>query len=487
MVTEILAGFVVAPFLVRRLGVTGYGLWIVIGSLGGYFSFVDFGMRGSVGRQLAACRATGDWEEANRIINTALAILSALAVLVIVGVGLSSMALDRMFEVPADQIGNARLALLLVGANLALSFPLQIFDGNLWAAQRFDVLNLVDIPATLVRIGLTFAFVRNGNDIVTLALITLVTSAGSGVIKAAISFRMDRFLAISARHIRRESGHVLFGYGWWNFVLALARLTKTQFSPLLIGSFLNVALVTPFSIARRLQDYAHKVIWTATGVLIPIATGFHARAEVAPQQRLFVEGGKYATAFATFFVVYFICLGRSVIGLWMGPQFSYAAALLIILTLGEYVQMTQSLTGSIILATARHKMLAWLAVVETVITLGLVVLVARPFGLIGVCFALAVPQVVFSGIGTVILGCRVTGVGFAKYLQEAVLPAFIAAIIPAVALAVVTFWKQPYSWATLGAYSFGYGLTYVASCWMILKPTTIERLLSDTKAALFHA
>ena len=370
MVTEILAGFIVAPFLVRRLGVTGYGLWIVIGSLGGYFSFVDFGMRGSVGRQLAACRATGDWEEANRIINTALAILSALAVLVIVGVGLSSMVLDRMFEVPGDQIGNARLALLLVGANLALSFPLQIFDGNLWAAQRFDVLNLVDIPATLVRIGLTFAFVRNGNDIVTLALITLVTSAGSGVIKGAISFRMDRFLAISRRHIRRESGHVLFGYGWWNFVLALARLTKTQFSPLLIGSFLNVALVTPFSIARRLQDYAHKVIWTATGVLIPIATGFHARAEVAPQQRLFVEGGKYATAFATFFVVYFICLGRSVIGLWMGPQFSYAAALLIILTLGEYVQMTQSLTGSIILATARHKMLAWLAVVETVITLG---------------------------------------------------------------------------------------------------------------------
>ena len=83
---------------------------------------------------------------------------------------------------------------------------------------------------------------------------------------------------------------------------------RLQLSPVMIGSILGIAMVTPFSIARRLQDYAHKVIWTATGVLVPVATGFHARSQEEQQQRLFIEGAKYSTLMAVFFVGYFLSL-----------------------------------------------------------------------------------------------------------------------------------------------------------------------------------
>ena len=53
MIFEMVAGFLLAPYLVRRLGVTTYGLWIVIGAFTGYFALLDLGLRGSVGRQLA--------------------------------------------------------------------------------------------------------------------------------------------------------------------------------------------------------------------------------------------------------------------------------------------------------------------------------------------------------------------------------------------------------------------------------------------------
>ena len=269
-------------------------------------------------------------------------------------------------DIPADQLSNAQIALGIVGLNLALSFPLQIFDGYLWAAQRFDILNVVDIPAAALRVLMTFALVKDPGDIVVLSVITLVTQAGSGIVKGVISFRSDRFLRIRASLVSRGAARALFGYGWWNFVLTIARLTKTQLSPILIASVAGVAQVTPFSIARRLQDYAHKVLWTATGVIVPVATGFHARSESEQQQRLFIEGGKYSASAALFLVSYLVCVGRPLIALWMGPEFAYVAVLLAILSIGELVQMTQSLTGSIVLATARHKTLAWMAVIETV-------------------------------------------------------------------------------------------------------------------------
>jgi len=482
-----IAGFVVAPLLVRRLGTTGYGLWIVIGSLRGYFGLLDLGLRGSVGRQLAFHRARSDHEATNRTLSSAFAILGSLGILIVLATLIAAGLFDRIFQPPVDLIDDARLALLIVGLNLAITFPLQVFDGNLWAAQRFDILNLVDIPMTIARVALTFAVVRDASDIVLLATLTLLITAGSGAIKAAVSFRQDPSLRIRPRFVSRDTSRGLFGYGWWSFVLTMARLTKTQLSPILIGAQLGIPFVTPYSIARRLQDYAHRVLWTATGVAVPIATGFHARAEISQQQNLFIEGGKYATVAAIYFVAFFACLGRTLIGLWMGPAFMSASILLLVLSLGEFVQMTQSLTGSIILATARHKVVALVAVLETAISVILVAIVVQPYGLFGVCLALAVPQVLFSGIGTMIYGCKVTKVSVTEYLKKAVLPAVTAGAVPVALLGIITRWSMPSGWGPFLLYSAVYSLVYFAACVIVLRPPLGVAALTDLKTALFRS
>src|SRR4051812_29197148 len=84
LVVQLLAGFVVAPFLVHRLGETRYGLWILIASLTGYFSLLDLGVCGSVGRNIAFHRAKGDQDGVNGILNTALAFLFGVALVVMV-------------------------------------------------------------------------------------------------------------------------------------------------------------------------------------------------------------------------------------------------------------------------------------------------------------------------------------------------------------------------------------------------------------------
>lgn len=52
-VSEAAVAFLIAPYLVRELGATTYGIWLVIGSLVTYFGLLDLGVRGSVGRFLA--------------------------------------------------------------------------------------------------------------------------------------------------------------------------------------------------------------------------------------------------------------------------------------------------------------------------------------------------------------------------------------------------------------------------------------------------
>src|SRR5690349_16468129 len=133
MAAGMLVGFVVAPFLIHRLGETTYGLWILIGSLTGYFGLLDLGVRGSVGRYIAYHRAQNDQEEVNTTVNTALAVLCILAGLALVGTLTICLVFFHLFDVPADQVVSVRLALIIVGINLAVSFPLNLFDAILWA------------------------------------------------------------------------------------------------------------------------------------------------------------------------------------------------------------------------------------------------------------------------------------------------------------------------------------------------------------------
>src|SRR2546427_144182 len=78
--------------------------------------------------------------------------------------------------------------------SLALSFPLGVFSGTLWARQRFDLQNAVDIPTVLVRAGLTFWLIDGPGDLAQLAWLTLWTSLANGLVKALVSFRIDRQL-----------------------------------------------------------------------------------------------------------------------------------------------------------------------------------------------------------------------------------------------------------------------------------------------------
>ena len=136
----------------------------------------------------------------------------------------------------------------------------------------------------------------------------------------------------------------------------------------------------------------------------------------------------------------------------MGPEFAYVAVLLAILSIGELVQMTQSLTGSIVLATARHKTLAWMAVIETVVSIVAIVAFSAPYGLVGVCLALAIPQFFLSGVATFLYGCRITGVSVGRFTTKAFSPALASAAIPVACLIAAITWHSPDTWIRLFVY-----------------------------------
>ncbi len=469
MGVTMLTGFIVAPYLVHRLGDTVYGLWILIASMSGYFGLLDLGVRGSVGRYVAYFRARGEEIEVSRTLSTAFALLGGVAILALIATGLVLLVFFHLFDVPPEHVAAARLAILIIGINLALTFPVSVFDGVLWGFERFDLLNAVDIPTTIVRTGLTFWFVKGPDDILALAWITLITTAGNELLKMVLAFHCDRELRIRVRFIDRTHAKNLYGYGFWQFLLQIARQVSGQIGPLVIGGMVAVAAVTPYSIAARLIQYASQFIVAATGVLTPLATALHARNDARSEKHLFVEGGKWCTAFALMACAGLIGLGEPLLKLWMGPAIaSSSMPMLLVLTCGELLAMSQWLTYSIMLGKAKHRAVAISSLAEGVIAGVGGALVAPYWGAYGVCWVFAVAGFACRGVFQVVYACRVMNISGWQYLSQAIMGPAALGVAAYAVLALVVWSHTPDAWLEFFSYGIGFAVAYAAAAVLLL-------------------
>jgi O-antigen/teichoic acid export membrane protein len=466
--TNMLAVFLVAPFLVHSFGDTTYGLWVLIGSLTSYFGLLDLGVRFSVGRSIAFHRAKGDPEGVNAIVNTTLVILGTTALLALAGTVGVSFLFFHLFHVPPSQEPEVRLAILLVGANLAVALALDTFEAALWASNRFDLINIIDIGTIILRLVLILYFVGQGYGLVALALITFLLTVGNCGAKTVAALRVNPQLRLGWSYVKREAFHSLFHYSSWYFLLSIARMVTAQIAPILIGVWLSVELVTSYNIAARLVSYATSVVAASAGVLTPLATALHAREQHSRQQELFLQGGKYCLALAIFFLSLLLILGKPLITLWMGPAFEHAYRLLVILTLGEALPMSQLLSFTIIVGMARHKALACLSVVDNVIVVGLAAALVTPYNVAGICLALALGGALCRGALQLWYACRLLHLRLRECAVRSLFPPLLTAAVPVAGLAVLASWHPPANWPLLILYTGGFGISYGIACTFLL-------------------
>jgi O-antigen/teichoic acid export membrane protein len=467
--THMSAGFLTVPYLLLQLGQGGYSLWALIASLTGYFDLLDLGLRGSLGRNIAFQHARGNQAGVRAVFNTGLALLSAGGLLVLVGTVGVLLIFTDLFRVPAGQVAETHWALLIVGVNLALVFPFFAFEAVLWAYQRFDLINGIEIPGVILRTALTFWLVTGQSGLLTLALITLSVTVLSGAAKIVLAFRVEPGLRLRLGDFSRTAAQELYGFGIWCVLMQVGRVVTVRAGEPIIGNRLAVALVAPFSVAARLVGYANNLLCQTTGVLTPLATAMHARGKYTQQQVLFVQGGKFCLALALFFWGLFYFLGGPLLDLWTHGRLPQAWSVLAILIAGEVLPMSQWVTYSTVLGMNRHRVWACMGILEAISVIALGLTVGQAHGLLGVAACVAAPACLCRGLVPLVYGCCILDVPLWRYLAQGLLPAVAAMALPVSLLALVTQWAAPTNWFSLIAYGAGYGLC----CLLIAGPVLL--------------
>src|SRR5205809_4221193 len=256
---NVLVGIFLSPYVLHHLGDEAFGLWVLIFSITGYYGLFDLGIRSSIVRYVAKYSAINDYEELNRLVNTAMASYGTVGILALLLTLSGAFYVASVFKISANFLSTTRLLFLMVGTAVSLGFPLGVFGGILEGLQRFYLLNFTSISSTLLRALLIVLALRHGNGLLTVALITVSLPLLAALVNATVVFHLVP-LRFSPRYVDRSSLRRIANYSGATFMIILAGRLRFKTDAMVIGTFVSSAAITYFAIGSRLVDYAGEVI-----------------------------------------------------------------------------------------------------------------------------------------------------------------------------------------------------------------------------------
>jgi O-antigen/teichoic acid export membrane protein len=473
--------FFQSPFIVRTLGNTNYGIWVLVGSLVGYLGLLDFGVRAAVTRYVAKLHADEADTDASKLVSTALSIFGALGVLALIGSVVIALAILPRFHFSPSDLATARFVVILGGLTLTSGLASGAFGGVIVGLQRFDVSAKIDI--TLAGLGALAVYIclTMGFGIAGLATLALTFSIVRTLAICLVAFRLYPELHIRPRWHQGWSRQI-FSFSVFSTLMTFSTTLILYSDSLVIGAFLPAAQITFFSIASSLTEYSRTLIRGISTTMTPRVSAIEGT-DPENISRLVLGVARIATLLILPIGITFFLRGGAFIGLWMGPSYTNASGVpLRILTGAMIFSAATQVVGSSMLGLSKHKVLVPVFIAEAAANFGLSVFLIRRIGLPGVAWGTMVPNLVTSLIMFPLLTRRILGTRLWPYYREAWLRPLVAMIPFAIATALVERYLPGGNLFTYFAGVVAVLPLAVAGAWLIaMNPAERETLLIAVK------
>jgi O-antigen/teichoic acid export membrane protein len=390
-------GFFLSPFIVRHLGDSAYGIWVLLVSLTGYLGFLDLGIRGAVTRYVAKFHSEKSHEQSSHTVSSACGLFIVLGIVAIAVSVLFAVFAVPHFRIPLSYSRTVQIVFVIAGANVAVSLLSGVFGGVLVGLQRFDLYNSIALSVTGVRVVAIVTALRDGRGLTSLALIQLGSSFAELLLGFTFARKLYPEVRLATSYFSRAHISLIFSFGVYAFLLLVSNYLIYYTDALVIGVFLPVGFVTYFAIAGNLIIYARELVSGFSRTMTPLASKLEVEAGRQGLRETTLKAARYCSMVVLPIFVTFMIRGHSFIGLWMGPAYAdLSGHVLKILCLPWFLGASVPVITSVMLGISKHKPIVPVALAEGLGNLVLSIILIRAIGVLGVAWGTAIPNVAVS-------------------------------------------------------------------------------------------
>lgn len=404
MAVNIVIGLLYTPVMIRILGKNEYGLYNTVSSAVSMLSILNLGFNSGYIRYYAQYKKTGDRDAIERLNGLFLTIFLIIGTIALACGLFLCRHLDLVFKdgLTEAEYGLARVLMLLLTVNLAVSFPMSVFSNIISAHEEFIFLKMVDMLRTILGPLVTLPLLLMGYRSVAMVTVTVAVSfAVYGTNMWYVLVRMREKFRF--RQIEKGIFVSLFAYTSFIAINLIVDQINWHVDKLVIGRFKGTAEVAVYSVGFALYTYYMVFSTSVSGVFTPrihhlVRTQEDPRVLKEKLTELFIRVGRIQFLLLALLATGIVFFGSYFItGVWVGEGYerSYYVALLLILPAS--IALIQNLGLEIQRAQNRHQFRSIAYLFMAVINLVMSVYLCQLYGAVGSAVGTAVSLVAANG------------------------------------------------------------------------------------------
>lgn len=460
--------FFVTPYLVRRLGVEGYGLYLILMMVPGYLLMLTLGAGTMTVIKTAELAALRNGTGLRRLLELS---LQAHGSCVMVGAALLALLAPWtaawFFNIPLGLEPTAVWVLRCAGLGAVFVSLSQLGTSVLQGLQRFDRQNGVSLAqSALIPIGAAAVFAAGGTLAQAAVLYVLLNALiAAGSLAAAWSQLWERGLlkaggpALALGPLM--SGSLSLWLSQWAWIIT------NQFDRLFISSTLSLRELTLYAVPAGLLMRLQAIPATVSTVVVPMVSELTGPETEEGLSRMYLKSVRAVLWTALPALVLLFSLMPQFLTLWLGPEFGlhsvWPARLLVA---AHAAALLSYLPNTVAYGRGRTQIPGVAAWAQAIVSMGSWFLLIPRLGILGVALgfllgqALPVPFLLWHVHG------RLLRLSLGRYLRESLAPPVASA---ALLLALIfPLHHLAGDWAHLFGLSAAGLLVFYSSTWFFM-------------------
>lgn len=387
-VVPLLVGLAAMPYVIHHLGPDRFGLLSIAWMVVGYFALFDLGIGPATTKFVAELLGKGEIEKLPELVWTALASQSCFGLLAGVLLAVSSQLLvNHLLKIPAGLHTQARLIFLILAVALPLDFASASLSGVLAASQRFDLLNALSLPSSVLTYLVPVSALALGFGLPAVVLFLVLARVAGFAVLVLLCVRLYPQLLTRVRFNPRLVRSLL-GYGGWVTVTSAVGPILAYFDRFLVGATVSIAAVgfytPPYMVSTKLLTVPYSLMAT----LFPAFSTSAGRGDYEWIRNALVRSLKLLLLTigpAALLLVFFAC---PILTLWVGARYANEGAIVLqIMAVGVIANALATVPSNLLYGVGRPDICAKLHLFQVPIHVATTWILVIHLGIVGAAIA----------------------------------------------------------------------------------------------------
>jgi len=424
-------GLLLVPYFISTLGIAAYGLIPLTSSVTGYVAIVIQSMNSTVSRFLTIDLQKYDYVAANRTFNTAFFGLSLVIALMIPIVLIISYFVPVIFNVPAGQEMGAIILFICASCAFFIRSLNGTFTVQLFAYNRLDMINLVNIVNLLVQVGLTvLLFWLEGPHLVFVGVGYLAGALVASTVAIILAKSVCPHMHLSSGSFDRSLVKDLGEMGGWLFINQIGTLLFLQIDLIVVNILFGATLAGEYAIVLSWGNQLRSIAGVFAGVLTPMILTFYAKEHTETMIQVTKSAVKLMGLTMALPIGLVCGFAPQLLTVWVGAKYAFLAPLMILLSVHLLINLSVLPLFSINTAYNKVRLPGIVTLILGIGNLALAVILSlfTGWGYYGVAAAGAIVLTFKNAVFTPWYAAKVIGVGSHTF-TKAMFPGLVAGLL----------------------------------------------------------